>query len=186
MTERTPCDCGPMADLSFYSTSAQIIPVLYLALAFQNRGMFKPFFEEDIDRSEKELRDYLTQRLNEDSSLTPEEKFTRLERWVPSLDHLRRRLRVFGAIGMLAVTILFCVAEAFALRVLDTERPDDLAAGVIQVALWIGAGVLVAPLFKAQVDRVAEHVPYAKQRRFALVGFSVGLTLALCLFAYGF
>lgn len=183
----------------FYGIAAQVLPVIFLTLAFQMRGGFIPSPAEERYASLADLRPKMVEAVKEaqklrwvdDSrSLTPEQFFERdAAAQAYAEDHadaeLRRladaaeRSRMLTAVGSIMAIILLFLGEAMALRVLLEGKETDAAATLVQVALFVGAAMIAWPLLDRYIERIVDtHYILLRYRYRASLGL-LGLLLAL-------
>ncbi len=201
----------PVADppnLDFYSTAAQVIPLIFITLAIDLRG----FFESPLDRK---LRLWVRVREQTEPSLvattaevnrarakvelgrelTPEQQFAAVERAHESvakmfdgteqpLQTAARRARIGAALASVISMLALIVGEAVALRVLEAGEGSKAASGIIESVLWLGAGLLSWRLFDRVLDTVMHDGAVPERWRFRILGAATGLVLAATYIAW--
>jgi hypothetical protein len=195
-------------DLDFYSTAAQVIPLLFITLAIDLRG----FVVSPIDRTVvawTEVRGEHEPRLVKAEAevkmaerkvalhrdLSPEEVFaivadaTRTVRasFDSAENPLRekaRKARIAAACLSVFAMLALILGEAVALRVLEVRQGTQTASGLVESALWLGAGLLCWRVVDRVFDTVDEENRWAIKHRHVLPAIAAGLGLAATYIAW--
>lgn len=195
-------------NLDFYSTAAQVIPLLFITLAIDLRGFFTSPLDRPLTlwgrlrardepvRAEEEYRLRVAEAEGrQDLRLTPEEQFSisaAVQKSVAKeFDDAERPLARWARIGRVAAAVISAVAmialivgEAVALRVLEAGRGSKTASGIIESVLWFGVGLLAWRLLERVVDALADDIAWVDRCRVATVATLTGVTLAATYFAW--
>jgi hypothetical protein len=195
-------------DLDFYSTAAQVIPLLFITLAIDLRGfVVSPLdrmvvawtevrnqHEPQLVKAEAEVK--MAERqgaLKRD--LSPEEVFKIVEDATGTvrasfdsvenpLRHTARRGRVVAACLSVFAMIALILGEAITLRVLEVGHGTRMASAIVESSLWLGAGLLCWRVVDRVFDATDEDGGLAVNNRYALTGIVTGLGLAATYIAW--
>jgi hypothetical protein len=193
-----------VADTTFYSTVAQVIPVLFLAVAIDRGGFTRSLSREDIERldsetdvaaSESRVQKLLElaveeRAIHELSTATAEEKLALLGVVARRREELekqrserigeRHRESVLSSsyVGT-GVMIFLAVAEAAATKTCLSGRPSWLGRVTCEFGILLGGGSLVFSLIDQEVRKIGalEHWAQSKIMRISTAG--TGLAIAL-------
>ncbi len=113
--------------MEFFSTAAQVIPVLFLVLAFQMRGNFSP--------------DPIAAMLYADPQVAQEN----YEQVVEGVWHARLATAFSLCLSLIGLSLM-AVGEAVALHALHKGRAPSAAAEWVWIALAFGGAAVVLPL----------------------------------------
>jgi hypothetical protein len=184
-----------MPDLSFYSTAAQVIPLIFVALAFESRSAFVPLSQVTLKDPEldsaTELREQAERALSESpesDTLTQQVALARtLEKHLDrKLDHttvrLNRQMQRATVGASLATMLALLAGEAGALGVLRSNSEGSGDAAIVGVALAAGSFWLIFQLVNSQLERMDATSAWSSSRRFLT---SALLTLPLLATAAG-
>jgi len=193
-------------DLSFYQLTAQIIPVLFIALAFEakrffadplsdeealelyrRRTGFKPNSDEEVTRLWTWFQDHL-ESLPEDEREKVLADFTEVtsksaERQDQGVRSIKRKSAVIAVGISLIAMLLLVVGEAVAVSVSAGGHPSDFKMGVIGLAIAAGGYLIVLPLVQRQVQHLARLWPslieIQNQVSMTITGFLVIMPTAI-------
>jgi hypothetical protein len=192
-------------NLDFYATAAQVIPIIFFALAIELRGFLRSPTEEMAQdlaafrpRAQQRIADANKRSLQRSKEeelarpLTPEESFeldaqaTAIAATVvqDTFDPFERRFRigrVLAGIGSLIAISILVLGEAVALRVLERREGGSFESALVETALWIGAGLVVLPLIDTYIKAIGKDIPFAASRRYLL---SYGITATVLVTAW--
>jgi hypothetical protein len=195
-------------DLDFYSTAAQVIPLLFITLAIDLRGfVVSPLdrmvvawtevrgeHEPQLVKAEAEVK-MAERKVALERELSPEEVFKIVEdatRTVrASFDSAEnpfrekaRQARLAAACLSVFAMLALILGEAIALRVLEVGHGTQTASGIVESSLWLGAGLLCWRVVDRVFDTVDEEGGSAIKHRYALTGIAAGLSLAATYIAW--
>jgi hypothetical protein len=149
-----------MADLGFYSTAAQVIPVLFVAVAVE-RGFFASTTREKV---EQRIRDEWESRGQTvpDSSSEEEHPFLRAVQRFNAARFgyevaiaYRRAARAALSIAILGM-FLMVMGEAAALKITLTGVPSTGARVLCELSLVTGLTALLYSIVQLPVERLAD------------------------------
>ncbi len=188
---------GNPPDVSLYSTAAQVIPVLFLALAFQARGGFFPsLLDEDWKRYRERREAGLVPPPTTDEMRTAlQEAGHELPRSEAEMDRLFAVLKseaetaagkgraAAGVISLLGILVLVA-GEAVSLGVLEDQRPTAVRETIVGAALLVGGALVLFPLIRQQFERLEPLHQFFFTRRYAFTFATLGVMLTAALASY--
>jgi hypothetical protein len=147
---------APQPELDFFTTSAQVLPVLLLALAVEFGGTGMVFLPSALLRAwqgegEQGEGQQSTRGPNASGTQQAEAdpKATKWEKWGAPV------YSVYTAF----VALVLIVGEAVALIVLATESPNELWKIVVGAALGLGGFAIVGPVLVLQANTLIKSLP---------------------------
>jgi hypothetical protein len=176
----------PRPELDFYTTSAQVLPVLLLALAFEFRGTGMVFLPSALERvwdRQAELDEAVrtatfgpqTQRAREHRprfSFQPTEKApaerdaAEAKRAAPKQEP---RPRMWPSVYTAFVALALIAGEAVALVVLATESPREFTKIFVGVVLGLGGLAILGPVLALQANTLVKALSRKKREGFDCV-----------------
>jgi hypothetical protein len=165
-----------MADLTFYSTVAGVVPVLFLTLAVDRGGFLRPMPTEDVDRLVAEQES--VQRLS-DSSHALASTLEKLAAKLPEpADELHRQIETMRSfdkpikesmtaglrksnalttayVGLFLIAMLG-LTEAAALKTCVSQRPTEAGRFICEAGLLLGGAMLLFSFIDPEVRKVGD------------------------------
>jgi hypothetical protein len=154
-----------VADITFYSTVAQVIPVLFLAVAIDRGGFTRSATRDEIKRldAERQRARDASESIRREYPTAPDGLFQRLTGRTAHLEHDRHerlltarynatvlRSTVYGTFTML----LLAVAEVAALKVTLTHNPSTVARLLCEFGMLFAGATLLFSLLDPEVQKV--------------------------------
>lgn len=194
--------------LDFYATAAQVIPVIFLALAVDLSGFVQSPIDRKMDdwrearrilepelvsvsadRAEAEKKLEMQRELSSNEVFEIQDKagaehkadFDRAEQGLAAQVSLGR---VVAAILSIISILALILGEAVALRVLETGNAGRTTSGIVETALWLGAWLVGWRVLDRYVERIAAEVECVARCRTALTLGSFGVVLAMTYIAW--
>lgn len=191
-----------MADTTFYSTVAGVIPVLLLTMAVDRGGFLRPMPRRDIDRLVGERRSVraLTKASNDlgaafeqlaakSAAAKPDEELSeQLETLRDFPEAIKEQLaeglqesnRLSVSCMGLAAVVLLSIAEAAAIKTCLSHRPTDAGRLLTEIGLLVGAGLLLFSLIDPEVRKIGDLKGWQLETsQLVARAIAVGLAVAL-------
>jgi hypothetical protein len=195
-------------DLDFYSTAAQVIPLIFFTLAIDMKGFVESPLEtkraawhavrretEPKLRESTEDYDVAVEQARRQQRLTPEESlavkaesakkvaasFDSVE--VPLEDRARRGRVVASVLSLIAIFGLI-LGEAVALRVLESGEGGHVESGIVESALWLGAWLVAWRLVDRYLGLIGKEIPTIERSRAWWLASLTGVVLAMTYIAW--
>jgi hypothetical protein len=177
------------ANFDFYSTAAQVIPLLFITLAIDLRGFVVspldvklPAWKSTREEHEPRLvavdaeHKIAVRKAELRRELTAEEQIAiwaeMTKKVAADWDRTERSLKdsvnlsqLIAAVSSVTAMLALIFGEAIALRVLEVGHGTRTASAIVETALWLGAGLLAWRLVERLVDAVIATEAWGMRRR---------------------